>query len=81
MVKSVQALRLIVEFFQEEPDRGPMLVLVPSVGMIKQWVSEVSKFTYGLTVIGVEKSHVSYLIFICRSFSNLQLCCFSKLGL
>jgi len=54
-----------VEIFEENPDRAPVLVLVPSVGMVKQWVAEASKFTYGLRIIAVEAAKVCNLLFYC----------------
>jgi SNF2 family DNA or RNA helicase len=62
IVKLVQALKIIVELFEENPDKGPVLVLVPSVGMIKQWVGEAAKFTHGLRVIAVETASVCQLV-------------------
>jgi hypothetical protein len=42
-----------VETFEEIPNLEPVLILVPNVGMVDQWVGEVNKFTYGMRVIGV----------------------------
>ena len=39
---------------------NPVLILVPHVGMVKQWVEEVDKFTYGIRVISVQSALVCF---------------------
>jgi len=50
-----------VETFEQISDLEPVLILVPNVGMVDQWVGEVNKFTYGMRVIGVQDSKVCLL--------------------
>ncbi len=59
-----------MENFEDISELEPVLILVPNVGMIDQWVGEINKFTYRMRVIGVRDSKVClfFLIPNCDSY-------------
>ena len=68
-----------MELYKKQPDMNPVLILVPYVGMVKQWVEKVEKFTYGIKVVTVQSASVSLFFCIHNNVGHhLQLLYYSK---
>lgn len=58
---TVQALKVIINLYkQEHTEIKPVLILVPSVGLVKQWAAEAEKFTTGLNILAVVETKVTF---------------------